>query len=194
MAMETSRAVKRKKGSLLSSFTPNVVGQSDIDGSATPILANSKKNISEENSNLQLKLKTEELLLDSSSSCKRESNYVRTDGDSDDILGYVTIPSDHDPDKLTKEVPPHILYTLRGVRCYHCWCLFKGPDAVDVLVQHTKDHHPKRATPADLKMLRKNNTFDKLIQNGVRYCTCEYCKIFEMARFHNGFSKIRRHC
>ena len=151
-----------------------------------------KEASSDEDYNLVLKSELE--LLDSSSPCKKDTGDDEDDCDVDEVPGYMTIPPDHNPDKLTKEVPPHILYTRKGVRCHHCWHLFKCKNAVDVLVQHTKDKHPKIATASYLNKLREDNSFDKLIGNGMRYCTCKYCKVFGIARFHDGFPKRRRRC
>ncbi|KAJ1524663.1 hypothetical protein ONE63_011146 [Megalurothrips usitatus] len=94
-----------------------------------------------------------------------------------------------DPCFRTKDVPPHILYSLRGVRCKLCWLLIKGTKAVQRLLKHTKEVHPHKATDSFLNKLRRDNAFDKVIGNGIRYCTCPYCKIFGIARFHDGFWK-----
>lgn len=97
--------------------------------------------------------------------------------------------TEKDPSFRTKDVPPHILFSQRGVRCKLCWHLFKGTKAVDKLLKHTKETHPLQATASFLEQVRQDNVYEKLIGKGIRYCTCPYCKIFGLARFHDGFWK-----
>lgn len=112
-----------------------------------------------------------------------------TDESSDDgVMEEVPdCPTRGDPRFRTKRVPPHILYTVRGVRCQICGILIKASNAVDKLVKHTIEEHPKKATVSFLKQVRQRNAFDKVIGEGIRYCTCKRCQLFGMARFHEGF-------
>ena len=83
---------------------------------------------------------------------------------------------------MTKDVPPEILYTRRGVRCRLCWKPFRHAKAVDMLLHHTKEKHAEKATASYLRMLRRENAFDKVIGKGILYCRCKFCKIFGLAR------------
>ena len=116
------------------------------------------------------------------------------DGEIDSGPFFITLPpgeslASHGHNNITKNVPPHILYNLRGVRCKICWRVFRRTDAVDVLVKHIEEQHPEKATVHYLRMVRRQNAFDKVIGKGIPYCTCKYCKIFGLARFHKRFWK-----
>lgn len=80
-----------------------------------------------------------------------------------------------------KDVPPIALYTFRGVMCKICFQRFNGKSCVETLIEHTKLHHKELATERYLKYIRLANRFERLIGNGIPYCTCDFCRRFGLA-------------
>lgn len=82
---------------------------------------------------------------------------------------------------ITKDVPPHVVYSVRGVRCCHCGKPFRSPTCVEQLIEHTKRMHPLRATPRHIRLLRKETSFKNVLGNGMPYCKCRACRLFGAA-------------
>jgi hypothetical protein len=78
--------------------------------------------------------------------------------------------------QITKNIPPDVVYCMRGVRCKLCYDLFKGHKCVERLVEHTKLKHKSRASFKFLRQLHENNSPEKVVGEGMRYCTCEHCE------------------
>lgn len=105
-------------------------------------------------------VKSEVLLNDEE---KFDPGAADTDSDTEDqvIKEDQFITREGHKKTLTRNVPPEILYTVRGVRCWLCHKPFRNPKAVDMLLDHTKEMHPKKATASFLRLLRRENALTR---------------------------------
>ncbi|KAK3925560.1 Gamma-glutamyl phosphate reductase [Frankliniella fusca] len=76
---------------------------------------------------------------------------------------------------LTMDVPEFAVYCMRGVRCRICWFAAKGVNCVQRLINHTVKFHPEKSAEKFLDNIQKENSFEKVLGNGLPYCTCSTC-------------------
>lgn len=93
-----------------------------------------------------------------------------------------------------KDVPAEVLYSLRGVQCSLCRQLFKGPDCLECLIEHTKEKHLDKASPRFLKRVMEENSYKNLLGDGIMYCTCSMCIRIGFARLDKRYDVARRMC
>ena len=111
---------------------------------------------------------------DCESLCMKEEEYCDQEYET-------SSPSSKHCIRVTKEVPAAVIYSAIGVRCMFCYNVFKGTRCVDALMQHTKKDHPSRASPRFLRQLVRDNAPEKIIGNGIPYCTCPVCRVCSYA-------------
>ncbi|XP_026280149.1 uncharacterized protein LOC113207705 isoform X2 [Frankliniella occidentalis] len=138
----------------------------------------------------------EETIISIEEDLKADVKKLEMDEDSsqeNNLSSYCKPQLEHAPFPR-KDVPAIVLCCVRGSLCKLCRLPFKGLDCLKNLIDHTKEKHSDKASQHFLKKVIEENSYDKMLGDGIMYCTCSMCIRIGMARLDKRYDKARRMC